>query len=85
MPNTDDAARLKSWLDGAERAVFFLDSLDEARLKSRNALKVLLALDRGLGQSLQRASIVLSSCVSEWQPRSDFGFTEVCSWEPRCG
>jgi hypothetical protein len=70
--NTDDAARLKSWLDGAERAVFFLDSLDEARLKSRNALrKVLLALDRGLGQSLQRASIVLSSRVSEWQPRSD--------------
>jgi hypothetical protein len=28
----DDDARLKPWLEGTDRGVFFLDSLDEARL-----------------------------------------------------
>lgn len=66
------AARLNDWLARSDRAVFFLDAVDDARLRDPNALrKALRALDRGLGQAFPRACIVLSCRVSDWQPTAD--------------
>src|SRR6266851_4004425 len=49
--NRDDVARLKDWLARSDRAVFFLDAVDDARLRDPHALrKALRTLNRGLGQ-----------------------------------
>jgi hypothetical protein len=70
--NMEDGARLKDWLARSDRAVFFLDSVDDARLRDPHALrKALLGLDRGLGQAFPRTCIVLSCRVSDWQPTAD--------------
>lgn len=70
--NKDDRKRFQAWLDGTDRAVFFLDAVDDARLRDRHALrKTLHAIDRGLEQALPRACIVLSCRVSDWQPTTD--------------
>lgn len=59
--------------DGAGQATFFLDSVDEAKL--RNPKDFARALDefvRGLGHSpLKRARIVISSRISEWRWHAD--------------
>jgi hypothetical protein len=70
--NSEDGARLEDWLGRSERAVFFLDALDDARLRDPHALrKALGALNRGLGEAFERACVVLSCRVSDWQPKSD--------------
>ncbi len=70
--NSNDGTRFKDWLSRSDRAVFFLDAVDDARLRDPHALrKALRALHRGLGQAFPRACIVLSCRVSDWQPTAD--------------
>lgn len=69
----DDARRLEEWRESDAKAVFFLDSVDEAKI--RQATDFYRALDRFLElverHNLARATIVISSRITEWLPTSD--------------
>jgi hypothetical protein len=67
-----DVARLKDWLCRSDEAVFFLDAIDDARLRDSHALrKALITLDKTLNASFDRACIILSCRVSDWQATAD--------------
>jgi hypothetical protein len=67
-----DAARFTDWLGCSERAVIFLDAIDDGRLKDAQALrKALRELNNTVGSNLRRTCVVLSCRVSDWQPTSD--------------
>ena len=60
------------WLTGNKEAYFFLDSVDEARLKSHAAFEV--ALRRFaiiIGERLNRAKVFVSCRVSNWRATAD--------------
>ena len=62
----------QSWKKGRDDAVFFLDSVDEA--KFHRISDFLSALDRfrgAIGDALKRARIFLSCRISEWRPETD--------------
>ena len=66
--------RFQKWLRGKRPARFFLDSVDEAKLRLRSGLprELLDAIRNGIGTTaLKRASFVVSSRISEWQPTTD--------------
>lgn len=69
----EDYQRFQVWRGGDEDAIFFLDSVDEAKFQKLSDFYV--ALDRfcaAVGaDNLRRARILISSRVSEWQPQSD--------------
>ncbi len=71
--NDDDAGRITDWQGSGDRAVFFLDSVDEAKI--RQAADFYRALDRFLDyvtrRALTRATIVISSRITEWLPTTD--------------
>jgi len=73
----DDQERLRKWADGSEAGVLFLDSLDEARLHSRNALPLALRkLDSALGKKLACARLVISCRMSDWRVGADLRAVE---------
>ena len=55
--NRDDDTRLKRWLEGNDRAVFFLDSLDDARLNDRRALGKVRSRPRPRSWSVPEKSV----------------------------
>ena len=61
------------WLRNGEDAIFFLDSVDEA--KYQRTSDFLVALDRfrnSIGSNnLMRIRLIVSSRISEWRPQSD--------------
>jgi hypothetical protein len=62
----------QSWKKGRDDAVFFLDSVDEA--KFHRISDFLSALDQfrdAIGDALKRAQIFLSCRISEWRPETD--------------
>lgn len=65
--------RFVNWQESSETALFFLDSVDEA--KFRRISDFYTALDKfvsGLGaEGLARARTFISCRISEWQPESD--------------
>ena len=69
----DDALRLAKWRATSDKAVFFLDSVDEAKI--RQATDFHRALDRFLAlvghRALARTTIVISSRITEWLPTTD--------------
>ena len=69
----DDARRVAEWRESDAKAVFFLDSVDEAKI--RQATDFYRALDRFLElvgrRNLARATIVISSRITEWLPTTD--------------
>jgi hypothetical protein len=60
-----------TWKAGSERAWFFLDSVDEARLNRRKFDDALRHLVVEIGNEIGRASVLVSSRVSDWKGRSD--------------
>jgi hypothetical protein len=60
------------WLESDDIAVFFLDAVDEAKLKNtgdyRRAIKT---LQNTLRDQLHRMRLVVSCRVTEWRPRDD--------------
>ncbi len=63
---------LLRWMRSRDEAVFFLDSVDESKRQYQNDF--LTALDRfqdGIREGLARATIVMSSRISEWRPETD--------------
>ncbi len=64
--------RFKTWRDSTDDAWFFLDSVDEARLDSPDALrKALRFFKQGISQATQRAHIFLSSRPYAWRFMAD--------------
>lgn len=64
--------QFQTWRKGFNDAVFFLDSVDEA--KFHRISDFLSALDRfrdALGEAINRARIFLSCRISEWRPETD--------------
>lgn len=68
-----DLASFQKWQGGRGVAYFFLDSVDEAKI--RRQADFYLALDKvlaGISQpAIGRAHIFISSRISEWQPDTD--------------
>ncbi|MBI1817261.1 MAG: hypothetical protein HYR72_20000 [Deltaproteobacteria bacterium] len=65
--------RFRDWLGSRYEAMFFLDSVDEAKLRS--SADFYRALDRFRHEigtaNLTRAKIFISSRISQWEPESD--------------
>lgn len=65
--------RLDAWLRGGGHATFLLDSVDEAKLRSRDGFsQALNRLSTGLGKAQSRARIVITSRPSpDWDDEAD--------------
>jgi hypothetical protein len=60
------------WLTGDKEGYFFLDSVEEARLKRRSAFEIALRrFANAMGKGLNRATVVVSCRVSDWQATAD--------------
>jgi len=60
------------WLSGNKEGYFFLDSVDEARLKSRPAFEIALRrFANTIGEKLNRAKVFVSCRVSNWRATAD--------------
>jgi hypothetical protein len=61
------------WREGGAdaEAWFFLDSVDEARLRSKHLDRALLSFVRGVGPGLDRARVYVSCRVSDWKVQED--------------
>lgn len=68
-----ERARFQEWARGDHIATFFLDSVDESKLRSPQDFRAALArLRLSLDDSvLSRVKLVISSRISEWQPETD--------------
>ena len=70
--NLDTENDFQRWLAAKVPAVFFLDSVDEARLASNSALQDALSFLCGkLGTNLPRTTVCITCRVSEWRPEAD--------------
>jgi hypothetical protein len=75
------AAEFEIWLGGENTGWFFLDSVDEARLKdSRYFERALRTLARPLCHGATRARIFISARVSDWRATADLSV--VTKWLP---
>lgn len=65
-------AQFHSWLQSADEAWFFLDSVDEARLEHPRAFeRALRRFARGIANGAHRAHIYISSRPYAWRPKED--------------
>ncbi|MYM30675.1 hypothetical protein GTP58_20285 [Duganella sp. CY15W] len=63
----EDAKMLKDWMESKQNGYFFLDAIDESRLKDSGALmQALNAVYEKLQDHMERAYFVLSSRHSDW-------------------
>lgn len=66
-----------AWLNSSEKAWFFLDSVDEARLSSNRCFeKALQKFENRIRSAKGRAHICISSRPYAWQSRADFAFVD---------
>ncbi len=60
------------WLSGNKKGYFFLDSVDDARLKSHMAFELALwRFANTIGEKLNRANVFVSCRVSNWRATAD--------------
>lgn len=74
----EDSQAVRRWLKGGARAFFFLDSVDES--KRRSSRDFLTALDRfrdAIFGGLDRATVIISSRITEWRPLTDAHEVEI--------
>jgi hypothetical protein len=71
MLSPADRALFEAWQAGSDRAWFFLDSIDEARLNQKKFDAALRHLALEIGTALARASVLVSCRVSDWKNKSD--------------
>lgn len=67
----DDAAQLAQWHQSGATGWFFLDSVDEARLNHGSVEQALNRFARELGQSYDRARVLLSCRGNVWTGKPD--------------
>jgi hypothetical protein len=66
-----ERALFDCWKVGSDRAWFFLDSVDEARLNRKKFDDALRHIASEIGPALGRASVLVSCRVSDWKGKSD--------------
>ncbi len=71
LATPEEVKLLHAWLEGTEEAVFFLDSIDEARLKGFRLETPLRKLAHSLDRAMYRARLLISCRVSDWRADSD--------------
>jgi hypothetical protein len=59
------------WFTGQEEGWFFLDSVDEARLKQKSVETALRRLTHKLGDAIARAHVLVSCRASDWKGQAD--------------
>ena len=67
----EEAAGLRRWKAESAKGIFFLDSVDEARLNRKSFNTALRHLARELESHLGRAHFFISCRVSDWRGRPD--------------
>ncbi|MCY1023761.1 hypothetical protein [Pyxidicoccus sp. MSG2] len=67
----DDEERLHAWRKTKQHAVFFLDSLDEAKLQRHSLHQALRKLRKELKDEWQRVQLTISCRVSDWWADAD--------------
>ncbi len=68
----EDEERFKEWINDDKEAVFFLDSVDEAKLQKTNDYpRAIRNFHKALRPHFHRCKVVVSCRISEWRPRSD--------------
>jgi hypothetical protein len=71
-----DAQAFERWRDGTDKAWFFLDSVDEARLNRKSFESALKRFARDLGRSVERAHIFISCRATDWKGEEDRALVE---------
>ncbi|WP_395753902.1 hypothetical protein [Prosthecobacter sp.] len=67
-----DSPRLEGWQQSSDTAVFFLDAVDEAKVERVSDFGLALEnFARALGAHRSRATVFISSRISEWSPEMD--------------
>lgn len=79
----NDAKIFKQWRNGTTDGLFFLDSVDEARLNRKSFETALKRFNRDLDQSLERARVFVSCRVTDWKGTEDRALIEslLPAWE----
>ena len=68
----EDEHHFTAWRNGTGPGVFFLDSVDEARLRDKDFPRALRNFRKELGQSaLARATVLISCRPSDWRGQDD--------------
>lgn len=69
----DDGNRLfAQWKQGSGEATFFLDAVDESKIKRIDDFFIALGrVKKAIGTAMPRARFVISSRISEWRPETD--------------
>ena len=71
-----DRERLQAWLVGEEDSWFFIDSVDEARLRGVDLEQAVVQLAEGIEGAERRAHIYLSSRLTDWEFKHDLAYFE---------
>jgi len=71
--NTEEYKKFQNWLLSSQRAIFFLDSVDEAKYQKTSDFLAALDNFRKVirNNCLTRMHLFVSSRISEWRPQSD--------------
>lgn len=68
----DEKIRFEKWKSSHTEATFFLDAVDESKLKQDDDfVKALERVKKAIGSSLNWSRFVISSRISEWRPQTD--------------
>ena len=73
----EEEKRFNKWLKGEDVGYFFVDSLDESKLRDFSVDSALRPLKWALKDAEARVRIYISSRASEWDPGKDF--TDFCN------
>ncbi|MCH9026345.1 MAG: hypothetical protein IIA05_04400 [Proteobacteria bacterium] len=74
--------RFHDWLNGNCEAIFFLDSVDEARLSGRSLRSALSRLANDIEGHAARATILISCRVSDWRATQDLNTVKEILCKP---
>ena len=81
-----DQADFQSWLESTQEAWFFLDSVDESRLKEPRAFeKALSHFARAISNGVHRAHIYISSRPYSWRASKDRKLMDRILFHPLAG
>lgn len=68
------------WRSSTDNAWFFLDAVDESKLKEQRLSAALRRLTRELVRQRERIGVVLSSRASDWRPADDEEVAALRAW-----
>lgn len=72
--NEDENSRFAKWKGGNGDATFFLDAVDESKIRcSDDFFTALDRVKKAVGPALRRSRFVISSRIWQWRPESDLG------------